>query len=43
MLLNLSFYKKHKFKFSSSLVVAGDLKFYFQVLGHENMSSSLCC
>jgi hypothetical protein len=28
---------------SSSLVVAGDLKFYFQILGRENMSGSWCC
>ena len=27
----------------SSLVVVGDLKFYFQLLGRENMSGSWCC
>jgi hypothetical protein len=27
----------------TSLVVVGDLKFYFQVFGHENMSGSWCC
>jgi hypothetical protein len=31
------------FNISSSLVVVGDLKFYFQVLGHENISGSWCC
>jgi hypothetical protein len=28
---------------SSFLVIVGDLKFYFQILGRENMSGSWCC